>query len=80
MVIYKEYDETIIYPVNVVRNVARTSALTKYVLLSDIELMPSKGKFYVHFINNDNTWKISDKLLLISPNTVFIINLLLLCI
>lgn len=80
MVIYKEYDETIIYPVNVVRNVARTSALTKYVLLSDIELMPSKGKFYVHFINNDNTWKISYKLLLISPNTVFIINLLLLCI
>lgn len=75
MVIYKEFDETIIYPVNVVRNVARTSALTKYVLLSDIELMPSKGKFYV---NNDNTCKISDTLLLISPIKIFIINLFVL--
>ncbi|KAH1019562.1 hypothetical protein HUJ04_009375 [Dendroctonus ponderosae] len=41
--IFSDYDETIFYPINVVRNAARTSALTKYILLSDSELIPSKG-------------------------------------
>ncbi|KAL1506705.1 hypothetical protein ABEB36_006018 [Hypothenemus hampei] len=40
---FKDFDDTIIYPINVVRNVARTSALTTFVLVSDVELMPSKG-------------------------------------
>lgn len=35
--------ENLIYPVNVARNVARTSANTRFVLVSDIELIPSKN-------------------------------------
>uniref|UniRef100_A0A1B6CXQ4 N-acetyllactosaminide beta-1,3-N-acetylglucosaminyltransferase n=1 Tax=Clastoptera arizonana TaxID=38151 RepID=A0A1B6CXQ4_9HEMI len=35
--------EKLIYPVNVARNVARVSAETTYVLVSDIELIPSKN-------------------------------------
>lgn len=35
--------EELIYPVNVARNVARISAVTKFVLVSDIELIPSKN-------------------------------------
>lgn len=38
-----DFDDTVVYPINVVRNVARTASLTKYVLLADVELMPSKG-------------------------------------
>lgn len=33
----------LVYPVNIGRNVARESALTHYVLASDIELYPSPG-------------------------------------
>ncbi|XP_030763603.1 beta-1,4-glucuronyltransferase 1-like [Sitophilus oryzae] len=40
--VYSNFDDTTIYPINVCRNVARTSSLTKYVLLSDVQLMPSK--------------------------------------
>lgn len=35
--------EELIYPVNVARNVARISANSKYVMVSDIELIPSKN-------------------------------------
>lgn len=38
-----DFDDTVVYPINVMRNVARTASLTKYVLLADVELMPSKG-------------------------------------
>lgn len=33
----------ILYPINVGRNIARSAALTKYVLASDVELYPSSG-------------------------------------
>ncbi|CAG9762432.1 unnamed protein product [Ceutorhynchus assimilis] len=50
--IYKDYDESSAYQVNIMRNTARTSALTKYVLVSDIELMPSKNlsKQFLEFV------------------------------
>lgn len=35
--------ESLTYPVNVARNVARVSAKTTYILVSDIELIPSKN-------------------------------------
>ncbi|XP_050298081.1 beta-1,4-glucuronyltransferase 1-like [Anthonomus grandis grandis] len=56
LVLYKDFDNTVTYPVNVVRNVARVSALSRYVLLSDIELMPNKGlaKSFLNFQENFN--------------------------
>lgn len=44
-----DFDDTVVYPINVVRNVARTASLTKYVLLADVELMPSKGASFYTF-------------------------------
>ncbi|XP_054269524.1 beta-1,4-glucuronyltransferase 1-like isoform X2 [Macrosteles quadrilineatus] len=41
--------EELIYPVNVARNVARTRALTKFVIVSDIELIPSRH-LVSHFV------------------------------
>ncbi|KAF7284844.1 hypothetical protein GWI33_021487 [Rhynchophorus ferrugineus] len=40
--IYSNFDDSTIYPINVCRNAARKASLTKYVLVSDIQLMPSK--------------------------------------
>ncbi|KAH1019994.1 hypothetical protein HUJ04_009728 [Dendroctonus ponderosae] len=39
----KPHDPTNWYPINVCRNAAREAAKTDFVLVSDIELMPSKG-------------------------------------
>ncbi|XP_060531016.1 beta-1,4-glucuronyltransferase 1-like [Cylas formicarius] len=39
---HRDFDDTVVYPVNVCRNVARNSSLTKFVMVSDIQLMPSK--------------------------------------
>ncbi|XP_014260515.1 beta-1,4-glucuronyltransferase 1-like [Cimex lectularius] len=37
------YSEELTYPVNVARNAARVQSLTKYTLVSDVELLPSRN-------------------------------------
>nr|XP_023016097.1 beta-1,4-glucuronyltransferase 1-like [Leptinotarsa decemlineata] len=50
---YRHADDSIMYPINVCRNAARTAALTENVLVSDIQLMPSAGlaKKYIDMID-----------------------------
>ncbi|CAG9854782.1 unnamed protein product [Phyllotreta striolata] len=40
---YRHADDSVMYPINVCRNVARTASLTERVVVSDIQLMPSEG-------------------------------------
>lgn len=40
---YRQTNESVIYPINVCRNAARTASLTENVMVSDIQLMPSEG-------------------------------------
>lgn len=37
------------YPINVCRNAARQAAYTNFVLVCDIELMPSQGRLKLHY-------------------------------
>lgn len=39
----RSLDEAVMYPINVCRNAARTAAVTEYVMVSDIQLIPSAG-------------------------------------
>ncbi|XP_056640354.1 beta-1,4-glucuronyltransferase 1-like [Diorhabda sublineata] len=40
---YRHTNDSVIYPINVCRNAARTASLTENVMVSDIQLMPSEG-------------------------------------
>ena len=52
--LYK-FKNNLLYPINLARNVARISSLTRYVLASDIELYPTRNfsaKFFEMMANN----------------------------
>ncbi|KAJ8919402.1 hypothetical protein NQ315_016495 [Exocentrus adspersus] len=63
----RNFDESVIYPINVCRNVARTASMTDNVLVSDIQLMPSEHlakRFWDMMID----FKYAD-----CPNKVFVV-------
>ncbi|KAJ8969420.1 hypothetical protein NQ314_001761 [Rhamnusium bicolor] len=63
----RSFDEKVIYPINVMRNAARTASITENVLVSDIQLMPSEG-LAVKFWEMMEAFKFTD-----CPNRVFVL-------
>ncbi|XP_072384109.1 beta-1,4-glucuronyltransferase 1-like [Diabrotica undecimpunctata] len=56
---YRHADDSVMYPINVCRNAARTASLTELVMVSDIQLMPSEGLAY-KFLEMLDRYKLHD--------------------
>jgi len=56
---YRHADDSVMYPINVCRNAARTASLTERVMVSDIQLMPSEG-LASKFLTMLDTYKLLD--------------------
>ncbi|CAH1105526.1 unnamed protein product [Psylliodes chrysocephalus] len=56
---YRHADDSIVYPINVCRNAARTASLTERVMVSDIQLMPSEG-LARKFLDMIDSYKLTD--------------------